>query len=57
MRQHFTPEFLNRVDDVVMFKRLRRSDMGAIVDIQIRRLQQLLLDRHIELKVVGCGCR
>jgi ATP-dependent Clp protease ATP-binding subunit ClpB len=47
VRGHFRPEFLNRVDEIVLFHRLRREDMGAIVDIQMARLARLLEDRKI----------
>ena len=40
VRGHFRPEFLNRIDEIILFHRLRREDMGAIVDIQFKRLQQ-----------------
>ena len=43
----FRPEFLNRVDDIVLFQRLKRADMGAIVDIQMARLRTLVADRKI----------
>ncbi len=49
VREHFRPEFLNRLDEVVLFHRLRRTDMAAIVRIQLERLQSLLADRHITL--------
>jgi ATP-dependent Clp protease ATP-binding subunit ClpB len=49
VRQHFRPEFLNRVDEIIVFHRLRREQMAAIVDIQIARLQKLLDERHITL--------
>ncbi len=49
VRQHFRPEFLNRVDDILLFQRLKREQMAAIVDIQLRRLQHLLADRKITL--------
>jgi ATP-dependent Clp protease ATP-binding subunit ClpB len=49
VRAHFRPEFLNRVDEIILFHRLKRSEMGAIVDIQITRLQKLLDDRKITL--------
>jgi ATP-dependent Clp protease ATP-binding subunit ClpB len=49
VRAHFRPEFLNRIDEIILFHRLRREDMGAIVDIQFKRLQKLLDDRHITL--------
>jgi ATP-dependent Clp protease ATP-binding subunit ClpB len=51
VRSHFRPEFLNRVDEIILFHRLKRSEMGAIVDIQIRRLQRLLDERKITLKL------
>ena len=49
VRGHFRPEFLNRVDEIILFHRLQRSEMGAIVDIQLGRLQKLLDDRKITL--------
>jgi ATP-dependent Clp protease ATP-binding subunit ClpB len=49
VRASFRPEFLNRVDEIILFHRLKRSDMGKIVDIQIRRLQKLLEDRKITI--------
>ncbi|MEQ8823863.1 MAG: ATP-dependent chaperone ClpB [Filomicrobium sp.] len=49
VRAHFRPEFLNRLDDIILFHRLRRQDMGQIVDIQLRRLQSLLDDRKIAI--------
>ena len=49
VRGHFRPEFLNRVDEIIIFHRLRREDMGEIVDIQLRRLNRLLEDRKITL--------
>ena len=49
VRAHFRPEFLNRLDDIILFHRLKRSDMAAIVDIQLARLQKLLDERKIEL--------
>lgn len=51
VRSHFRPEFLNRVDEIILFHRLKRSEMGAIVDIQMRRLQRLLEDRKIVLQL------
>jgi ATP-dependent Clp protease ATP-binding subunit ClpB len=47
VRASFRPEFLNRVDEIILFHRLKRSDMARIVDIQIGRLQRLLTDRKI----------
>jgi ATP-dependent Clp protease ATP-binding subunit ClpB len=51
VRAQFRPEFLNRVDDIILFHRLRREDMGAIVDIQMQRLRKLLEDRKITLEL------
>jgi ATP-dependent Clp protease ATP-binding subunit ClpB len=49
VKGHFRPEFLNRVDEVILFHRLRRQDMGAIVQIQLARLNKLLAERKIKL--------
>jgi ATP-dependent Clp protease ATP-binding subunit ClpB len=49
VRAHFRPEFLNRIDEIIMFHRLRREDMSAIVDIQVERLMRLLADRKVHL--------
>jgi ATP-dependent Clp protease ATP-binding subunit ClpB len=49
VRAHFRPEFLNRVDEIILFHRLKREHMGRIVDIQMRHLQKLLDDRKIAL--------
>jgi ATP-dependent Clp protease ATP-binding subunit ClpB len=49
VRAHFRPEFLNRLDDIILFHRLKRRDMGEIVDIQLKRLAKLLEDRKITL--------
>ncbi|MFT8656019.1 MAG: ATP-dependent chaperone ClpB [Acetobacter papayae] len=49
VREHFRPEFLNRLDEIILFARLQKADMSQIVDIQIKRLQKLLDDRKITL--------
>jgi len=49
VRGHFRPEFLNRVDEIILFHRLKREQMGKIVDIQIARLQKLLAERKITI--------
>jgi ATP-dependent Clp protease ATP-binding subunit ClpB len=49
VRASFRPEFLNRVDEIILFHRLQRTEMGRIVDIQMRRLLKLLADRKITL--------
>ncbi|WP_287292032.1 ATP-dependent chaperone ClpB, partial [Mesorhizobium sp.] len=51
VRASFRPEFLNRVDEVILFHRLRRQDMGRIVEIQLKRLESLLADRKITLSL------
>ncbi len=51
VREHFRPEFLNRLDEIVLFRRLQRSDMAAIVDVQLARLRDLLAERHITLEL------
>jgi ATP-dependent Clp protease ATP-binding subunit ClpB len=53
VRAHFRPEFLNRLDEQVIFERLDRADMGAIVDIQIKRLEARLAGRKIVLELDG----
>ncbi|MBB3391093.1 ATP-dependent Clp protease ATP-binding subunit ClpB [Rhizobium sp. BK275] len=49
VRGHFRPEFLNRIDEIILFHRLKREEMGAIVDIQLKRLLSLLSERKITL--------
>jgi len=49
VRGHFRPEFLNRLDEIILFHRLTRADMDKIVDIQIGRLSRLLADRKIAI--------
>jgi ATP-dependent Clp protease ATP-binding subunit ClpB len=51
VRANFRPEFLNRVDEIILFHRLKRAQMGAIVDIQLQRLQKLLDERKIVLEL------
>jgi len=51
VRSAFRPEFLNRIDEIILFHRLRRSEMGAIVDIQLSRLGKLLVDRKIDVEL------
>ncbi len=51
VRSSFRPEFLNRVDEVILFHRLQRADMGRIVEIQLKRLEKLLEDRKIRLEL------
>src|SRR6202161_2612061 len=55
VRSHFRPEFINRVDEIILFHRLKREHMGRIVDIQMLRLQKLLEDRKITLTLEPKG--
>ncbi|MCR6645073.1 MAG: AAA family ATPase [Terricaulis sp.] len=49
VRARFRPEFLNRIDEIILFKRLEREQMGAIVEIQLKRLEKLLAARAITM--------
>ena len=51
VRAHFRPEFLNRIDAIILFQRLQKAEMGRIVDIQFGRLQKILDDRKITLSL------
>ena len=51
VRRSFRPEFLNRLDEIILFNRLGRNEMKRIVDIQLKQLQKLLDDRKIVLNV------
>ncbi|GIK48394.1 MAG: ATP-dependent chaperone ClpB [Hyphomonadaceae bacterium] len=51
VRARFRPEFLNRIDEIILFKRLERAQMGAIVDIQLKRLEKLLAARNIAMEL------
>ena len=51
VRERFRPEFLNRLDEVVLFRRLAREDMASIVQIQLERLRRLLDDRKLRLEL------
>jgi len=51
LRGHFRPEFLNRVDEIVIFRQLGRDEIGRIVDIQLERVKKLLADRRIQIEV------
>jgi ATP-dependent Clp protease ATP-binding subunit ClpB len=51
VRLRFRPEFLNRIDEIILFKRLERAQMSAIVDIQLKRLEKLLAARNISMEL------
>ena len=49
VRRSFRPEFLNRLDEIILFKRLGRGEMGSIVKIQLERVEKLLADRRMSI--------
>ena len=51
VRMRFRPEFLNRIDEIILFKRLEKAQMGSIVDIQLKRLEKLLAARNISMEL------
>ncbi len=51
VRGHFRPEFLNRLDEILLFRRLSRDNMGKIVAVQLKHLRKLLEDRKIILDI------
>ena len=51
LRDHFRPEFLNRVDEIVVFSRLDREQLGAIVELQAARLRRRLAERGVDLEI------
>ncbi|MFZ2031101.1 MAG: ATP-dependent chaperone ClpB [Vitreimonas sp.] len=51
VRMRFRPEFLNRIDEIILFKRLEKAQMGSIVDIQLKRLDKLLAARSISIEL------
>ena len=55
VRGHFRPEFLNRLDEIILFHRLSAANMGPIVDIQISRVQKLLADRKVTLDLTDAA--
>jgi ATP-dependent Clp protease ATP-binding subunit ClpB len=51
VRAHFRPEFLNRIDEIILFKRLSRANMDSIVTIQLKRVEKLLADRRMTISL------
>jgi ATP-dependent Clp protease ATP-binding subunit ClpB len=51
VRARFRPEFLNRIDEIILFHRLRRDQMAGIVDIQMKRIEKLLEERKIAIEL------
>jgi ATP-dependent Clp protease ATP-binding subunit ClpB len=54
-REHFKPEFINRLDDIVVFSSLGTEQLTSIVDIQVERLRQRLTDRRLDLQVTAAA--
>jgi ATP-dependent Clp protease ATP-binding subunit ClpB len=57
LRQHFRPEFLNRVDEIIVFHALTESELAQIIEIQLRRLRHRLEQRRIELELTDAAKR
>jgi ATP-dependent Clp protease ATP-binding subunit ClpB len=57
LRQHFRPEFLNRVDEIIVFHALSEDQLGEIIEIQLGRLRERLAARHIELALTDAAKR
>jgi ATP-dependent Clp protease ATP-binding subunit ClpB len=57
MRQHFRPEFLNRVDEVIVFHALTEEELTKIIEIQLQRVRARLTDRHIQLELTDAAKR
>ena len=55
VRGHFRPEFLNRLDEIILFHRLGQEHMGPIVDIQVARVAKLLADRKVKLDLTDAA--
>jgi ATP-dependent Clp protease ATP-binding subunit ClpB len=55
VRRHFRPEFLNRIDEIILFKRLGRAEMDNIVRIQLKRVEKLLADRRMAIALTDAA--
>jgi ATP-dependent Clp protease ATP-binding subunit ClpB len=55
LREHFRPEFLNRVDDIVIFRPLGEEQLTSIVDLRLKDLEKLLADRHITIELTAAA--
>ncbi|BAY19472.1 endopeptidase Clp ATP-binding chain [Anabaenopsis circularis NIES-21] len=56
LRSHFRPEFLNRVDDIILFHTLSRSEMRHIIRIQLKRVENLLKEQKISFEITPAAC-
>jgi ATP-dependent Clp protease ATP-binding subunit ClpB len=55
LRQHFRPEFLNRIDEIIIFHGLTKEHLKEIVDIQMQNLEKLLTERHLDIELTGAA--
>ncbi len=55
LRRHFRPEFLNRIDEIVLFHSLRREELRRIVDLQLERLSRFLAEKHIKIELTDAA--
>jgi len=55
VKEHFRPEFLNRVDEIVLFEPLRQTEIAKVVDLQMARLKKLLTDKRLTLELTEAG--
>ena len=55
LKQQFRPEFINRIDEIVLFEPLRQSDIAQVVDLQMARLSKLAADKRITLELTAKG--
>lgn len=51
LKDHFKPEFLNRIDDIVVFKQLGKEQIASIIDVQLEKLRKMLEDRGIAIEL------
>src|SRR6185436_16856755 len=51
LRQHFRPEFLNRIDDIIIFRPLGEKEIEHIIELQLKRLEKLLSDRKLQIEL------
>ena len=51
LREHFRPEFLNRIDEIIIFERLSQAELGLIIEIQLRAFKERLAQRHIDIEL------
>ncbi len=57
LKDHFRPEFLNRIDETILFHSLTRDQIGKIVDVQLDHLRKRLADRHLKLTLTAAAMK